>query len=757
MKTLVTYRMLYGSDVLKRPKLIDLMDELNRSDAMSRRITLALSFCCAGSLGYASAGDYTSEEQSIRHLLQRGWQAASRDVPSESDIHQLKRSDMLPLKRKVPNRFDLPQSQPNGISTDKPVGSSQSGNLHLVPSQSDTVKRRNSESLTPGGGQSDATGERSLADLLWSVRASDSSLRSTQDKLRFSDSDEVRTPDYFVAPSRQPLPTSTSPAAVIEKSESKEGAERPVTQLDASPPTLGNRTGIVPPSRTDSSRPKPTAADEIPSRTSVPSAQIDRFQEPNRAESLAQKIRGSIDHQASRLQTPSIEQPSPIVILKPPTALINVSDDTDRDAATHDAAPRTSPLPDRQSSRIESEMVEDSVVVRSPNMIPKSQVNLFADPTQEAQPFDHSALLPNQVGLSLPGMNASPEQSIDTSSENTDFLMPIDPRMSGLPSPVDSAATAAEAEHPSVIDAAHSFKPTLPSVTMHRKRLLELSQLSLAKSQESLKRGATHTARKHALAALQSVVAMTDAEFGGNTHSQQLASAFAAIRESEDFCGQFGVIDSRVLQRMVAVHETLALKQRDLNVVTALEATEAYLDLAHNQLVSAVGEVPEGSRALVMLGQIEFQLAKPSDTHATSVAVTIQQAAVETNPNDAVAYRVLGNSLFHLGLLEEASNCLTKSLKLQPNRLAYECLLEIARQLGDIDTARACLSAIQDPRMDSDDLVRNLSPQDFAATYRPVSRSIQSKPSNKVQASSPAKAASDTRISFGSLIPFLRR
>jgi hypothetical protein len=208
---------------------------------------------------------------------------------------------------------------------------------------------------------------------------------------------------------------------------------------------------------------------------------------------------------------------------------------------------------------------------------------------------------------------------------------------------------------------------------------------------------------------------------------------------------------------MVIVHETTVLKEQDLEVITALEATEGYLDFAKDQLALAVGGIREGSQALLLLGQIELQLAKPTDTHSTSVAVAVQRAAVEADPHFAIGYRVLGTSLLSLGLVEEAADCLITSLQIQPTRLAYERLLEVARRLGDVDTARTCMKALEDPRMEEGSLVRSLTPQEFAATSRPVSTSIQPARSTSKSDTTGAQSKPAARIGFGSLFPFVRR
>jgi tetratricopeptide (TPR) repeat protein len=256
---------------------------------------------------------------------------------------------------------------------------------------------------------------------------------------------------------------------------------------------------------------------------------------------------------------------------------------------------------------------------------------------------------------------------------------------------------------------------------------------------------------------MQAIVSMRDAQDGGNLHSQQLDHAFDAIRESKDFCGEFGNIDANALGRMVIVHETTALKQQDVTRISALEATESYLDFSREQLTLAAGGVREASQALLLLGQIELQMAKPADTHSTSVAVAVQQAAVESDPYFAVGYRVLGATLLSLGMAEEASNCLITSLQIQPTRLAYERLLDASRRLGDADTARICMASLQDPRMDEGDLVYSLTPSEFAATHRPAPASIQPAQSAANREAVKAQAEPVARISFGSLFPFSRR
>jgi hypothetical protein len=160
---------------------------------------------------------------------------------------------------------------------------------------------------------------------------------------------------------------------------------------------------------------------------------------------------------------------------------------------------------------------------------------------------------------------------------------------------------------------------------------------------------------------------------------------------------------------------------------------------------------------LALLGQVEFQLAKPSDTHSMSVAVAVQRASVEADPQFATGYQVLGTTLLKLGLIEEAAECLVTSLQIQPSRPAYERLLEISRRLGDVDTARICMNALEDPRMEEDALVPNLTPHEFAATHRPTPRTIDSSQSSARPEPTRAQAEPAVRVGLGAIFPFSRR
>ncbi len=302
-------------------------------------------------------------------------------------------------------------------------------------------------------------------------------------------------------------------------------------------------------------------------------------------------------------------------------------------------------------------------------------------------------------------------------------------------------------------------RPSEPSTTatIHATRLREIAQESLRISHHRLQRQATHSAKKYALEALRSIVSMRDAQVGGNHHAKQLEIAFDAIRESEDFCGRFGVIDQNALKRMVGVHETLALKDQDLENISSLEATESYLAVARSNLALAAGGAREASDALVLLGQIEKQMSRRGDTHAAAVAVTLQRAAIEIEPENAMGYRELGATLLQQGLVQQAAWALNKSVELRPTRAGYERLLEASRRLGDVDTARVCLASLEDPRMQDEIPFQQLTPEAFASTHRPNLASVEPAKAKPPTVEGKPRQVEASKVSFRSLFPFKRR
>lgn len=321
------------------------------------------------------------------------------------------------------------------------------------------------------------------------------------------------------------------------------------------------------------------------------------------------------------------------------------------------------------------------------------------------------------------------------------------------PTPTPPAATAMQSIAP---PAATPPASVSPESAIHSHRLRELAHAAAQNAKESLQRGATHSARRHATEALRLTVEMQDAATGNNEHARSLTTALDAIRESKDFCGQYGSVDARALSRMVAVHETSVLKDADLDTMSGLQATEAYLRVAKEALVQSAGGSNDACDALVMLGVIEKRMGGDNDPHASAVAMTMHRAAIEISDTNPVAYRELGNTFMSQGLYPQAAWSFDRSVSLRPSRSAYQNLLDASRKLGDSDTARRCLTALKDPSLPSGIAVKTLAPDAFAASYRPNPSAM---PARKASDTKPAPKPQPepTRVTNRSLFGFDRR
>ncbi|MDA8744971.1 hypothetical protein N9N28_10100 [Rubripirellula amarantea] len=261
-----------------------------------------------------------------------------------------------------------------------------------------------------------------------------------------------------------------------------------------------------------------------------------------------------------------------------------------------------------------------------------------------------------------------------------------------------------------------------PNITaaIHANRLRELSAISLRDARSRLQRRATHSARKYAHEGLRLAIDVEDSLQGTNQHMRDLQVALAAIRESKDFGGIVGNVDTRTMQRMVAVHETESLKNKDLTTISSIRATEIYLDVARKHLITAGAGSPLAAEAMLLLGLIEKQMPDQSDAHSVTVCLTYQGAAAEVAPNSPGVHREYGKTLLQQGLAHQAVESLQRSVALRPTRGGYQSLLEASRRIGNVALARQCLNALDEPQLVDSTPVRQLPPGEFAASYRPT-------------------------------------
>lgn len=753
------------------------MDESPRRDAFARRLALALSLCCATTTTFAETGAKSATATSLRSLLaDRG----STRALSNSNVQT------------EPSREGLGDSQPGEIKS--PVHASQREPM-AGPTSSLPISQRTHR----GGQASPASPPTSFADLVRdkspfanrSVAAPSLSINETSvgdlpppilpshlgREANVESRDQDRAKSITSAPDHENLSDYLRHHRVARRPSDEVGPpslaveQQLSTQRDGIHARPAGQQRFVPPSR----NPLPTWKSPSPESSATPSvveisgatpAPTDLSTDSPSAKDVSLREKFEATRDASTPLTTRVPEIASVParikqVPKPSVATDAAKSQAERgiETAVGTQNPDESPCMGQGESEQQDRPLFKAIASTERND-PPSLLALTDEETRAAKTQFHSAeslsvlqsepvFVEEHPGSSIlmPGMVASEQSLSPLSAGSQEFAAEV----SGNLFPVPSFEAV-----PALISPGLATPPT-PSVTLHTTRLQELAQHSLYTSQQSLQRGATHTARKYAMKAMQAVVAMRDAQEGGNQHSGELDVALDAIRESRDFCGEFGMIDAASLRRMVDVHETTVLKHADLSSFTSLEATEAYLEYSRQQLARAAGGVLEGSQALALLGQTEFQLAKPVDTHAISAAVAIQRAAIESDPEFAAGYRVLGTTLMQLGLVEEAANCFITSLHLQPTRLAYERLLQAARKLGDVDTASICMNALNDPRMDEGIPVQSLTPEQFASTHRPTSVTANGARTSANRGSDEKASESPMRVGLRTLFPFTRR
>ena len=299
--------------------------------------------------------------------------------------------------------------------------------------------------------------------------------------------------------------------------------------------------------------------------------------------------------------------------------------------------------------------------------------------------------------------------------------------------PVESHAVESKAitSNPALPDPV--YRPS-PLSTVHAAKLQEVAIDNLREASDRLHRGATFSAKRLTIKALNNIVQMRDLEDGGNEHAKQFEAAMTAIRESKDFRNELGAVNQRAIKRLVAIHSTDVLKKRDLSPVTTLHALECYLLVAQQKLIQSTQGVPVASQALTLLGQIERTMADVSDTHASATALTFQNAAVAIEPANVMAQFNLGQDLYAQKLYEQAFDAFSVCVQKRPNRRSYQMLMKTAQRLGDQKTARDCMVALRNPQLPSTTPVRRLKAADFASTYQPDNRVARNSPAEIAKA-----------------------
>ncbi len=460
-------------------------------------------------------------------------------------------------------------------------------------------------------------------------------------------------------------------------------------------------------------------------------------------QAMAVPLAAPVAHSASRLVPIKIDEAQQLLSLPSslPTSGLNFADVPSRTVASK-AIPGTRrsassqtlpklPAPDSRTEQTDRSAANRSVSTRAPLQLPDGVAKANPSPSSAA-PLGDDFLDDSMEDLRTRALRTLAAKQgfglLDTGMSPTSDALQGRSLSAATPKP---AATQKFAAKPVVIermasDANSGLAPkaseTLTQIdsAIRANKLGEIAAEQIKDAKSRLRRGATHSAKRLTIQAIQNLVAVQDVRQGDNENARHLDVALTAIRESADFGARFGTLDQRSLRRLVVAHKTSVLKGKDLSLVSPMRATEAYLAIAREEIVLATASVAMASDALVLLGQIESTIAPDSDARSGAVALSLQQAAVEVDPANSDAWLQLGATMLTEGLTEESIAVLSRSVQLQPSRKGYELLMVAARQAQDITTMQQCRLALQNPHLKYQIPVRRLTQETFASMHKPT-------------------------------------
>jgi len=247
---------------------------------------------------------------------------------------------------------------------------------------------------------------------------------------------------------------------------------------------------------------------------------------------------------------------------------------------------------------------------------------------------------------------------------------------------------------------------------------------------ELAQRGAIYSARAEFIAALHTIAAALDSTNCGNNHDRMLAAGLQALDESDDFASHGASTESDAdVSRIVAGHQTAALKGVSLTGLNCTAAMSRYLTFAQEQLAGCTAGIPAGSAALYGLGKIyrvPESMHGPADATHGAKAVALHQAALLVDNRNYRAANELGVLLAKFGRLPEARAALLHSVSISSQPTTWQNLAAVHQMLGESDlAARAHLeSTVAAARLNGNGgasgrslyAVQWLDPAAFAAT-----------------------------------------
>jgi tetratricopeptide (TPR) repeat protein len=319
--------------------------------------------------------------------------------------------------------------------------------------------------------------------------------------------------------------------------------------------------------------------------------------------------------------------------------------------------------------------------------------------------------------------SASPTPRTTEPALPRNFRVPESPTPENLTAenPATTVPTAPKPIHVTTADPVLQSEPTsaIQSVS-YRSTPLTLSPLetppgwiavekSIREKLEScdtmLRRGAVFSARQTCWKGLEELCQVLDLHDPTGKRVDSLRRALVAMREEEDFYrfSDIQLAKPDTISNLCFAHETPVIRNllsqhgEAYSNINPLIAAQHYRSYARDQLVQACDHHPWGADLLYALGKAFEKQAWEDRSRSALVhqhAELVYQAALETNPNQALAATQLGYVLLQLDRPQEAKAVLVRSLQAKPSQAGLQNLAEAYRRLNDPNSMQLCIAHI---------------------------------------------------------------
>lgn len=204
-------------------------------------------------------------------------------------------------------------------------------------------------------------------------------------------------------------------------------------------------------------------------------------------------------------------------------------------------------------------------------------------------------------------------------------------------------------------------------------------------------RGALYSARAEFFQSLQTIAKAVDAHCGTTEHSQSLAGAIQALKETRDFAAGSRTSAAEVeLQAAVMRHSTPVLKGKSLKGMPAVAAMQSYCAYAEDRFAFACAGSPAASRAFCGLGKTYTAIAErtpDADQLNGPQAIVFHKTALAIDPKNYQSANELGVLLARFGQLGEARAALLQSVAVCPTMESWHNLATVHERLGELELA----------------------------------------------------------------------